>query len=224
MIKLSKRLADIASLVPIDSSVIDVGCDHALLDIYLYEHNLVRKIIASDINAGALDNAKENITKYKLTDYIETRLGNGLDTLKDDDGIDTIVISGMGAHTIVGIMKNNLKKLKNINTIIVQSNTKLFFLRSELTKLNYKIDEELILEDNQKVYTIIRFVKGHKYYSKKELYFGPILLEKKSATFTKYHKQELEKLNIFLHLIPKKKILERYKIKKEIKLYRGVIN
>ena len=41
---------------------------------------------------------------------IETRLGNGLDTLKNTDDIDTIIISGMGAHTAVGILKNNLKK------------------------------------------------------------------------------------------------------------------
>ena len=221
---ISKRLRAISDFISDNSFILDVGCDHALLDIYLYENKLVKKIIASDINVGALDNAKENIRKYKLTDCIETRLGNGLDTLNESDRVDTIVISGMGAHTIVGIMKNNLKKLNNINTIIIQSNTKLFFLRSELTKLNYQIDEELITEDNQKVYTIIRFIKGHKHYSKKELYFGPILLAKKTKTFIKYHKQELEKLNIFLHLIPKKNILERYKIKKEIKLYQGVID
>ncbi len=32
---ISKRLESIASLIPNNSRVIDVGCDHALLDIYL---------------------------------------------------------------------------------------------------------------------------------------------------------------------------------------------
>ena len=59
MIKLSNRLAAIASLVPLKSSVIDIGCDHALLDIYLYQNKQVEKIIASDINENALNNAKE---------------------------------------------------------------------------------------------------------------------------------------------------------------------
>ena len=138
MIKLSVRLATIASLVPLEASVIDIGCDHALLDIYLYQNKKVKKIIASDVNENALNNAKENIKKNKLIDCIETRLGNGLDTLYEEDKIDTIIISGMGAHTVVGILKNNQNKLVNIDTIIIQSNTKLSFLRKEVTKLNYK--------------------------------------------------------------------------------------
>ena len=36
-IKLSKRLNEIAKLVNKDSILADVGCDHALLDIYLKE-------------------------------------------------------------------------------------------------------------------------------------------------------------------------------------------
>ena len=222
MIKLSKRLEAISSLVPINSSIIDIGCDHALLDIYLHQKKISNKIIASDINANALDNAKENIKKYKLDKYIETRLGSGLDPLNQEDKIDTIIISGMGGHTIVGILKNNKKKLENINTIIIQSNTKLEFLRKEVTKLNYQINDEIILEDNKKIYTIIKFIKGKKKYTKKELYFGPILLKKKDKLFIEKNKQELTKLNLLLKMLPKNKILDRHKIKKEIRLYKNI--
>ena len=190
MIKLSIRLATIASLVPLNTNIIDIGCDHALLDIYLYQSKKVKKIIASDINENALNNARDNIEKYKLANVIETRLGNGLDTLKDKDNIDTIIISGMGAHTVVGILKNNLNKLKNVSTIIIQSNTKLAFLRKEVTKLNYKIQDEEIIKDSNKVYTIIKFVKGKQRYNQKQLYFGPILLQKNSKLFQEHNQQE----------------------------------
>ena len=223
MINISKRLVSIASLVPINSKIIDIGCDHALLDIYLYQHKISSKIIASDVNINALNNAKENIKKYKLDKYIETRLGNGLDTLNNIDDIDTIIISGMGAHTIVGIIKNNLNKLTKINTIIIQSNTKLEFLRKELTKLNYKIENEIMVEDNKKIYTIIKFTKGRERYNKKELFFGPILLKEKSNLFLKYNETELEKLQLLLKLLPKNHLVEKYKIKKEIRLYKNVL-
>ena len=223
MIKLSKRLEAISSLVPINSSIIDIGCDHALLDIYLYQNKISNKIIASDINKNALNNAKENIKKYKLEKYIETRLGNGLDTLNEKDNINTIIISGMGSHTIIGILKNNLNKLKDINTIIIQSNNKLEFLRKEITKLNYLIEDEIMVEDNKKIYTIIKFIKGNKKYTKKELYFGPILLNKQNEVFKKYNKGELDKLKMFLKLLPKNKIIDRYKLKKEIRLYKGIV-
>ena len=66
MIKLSKRLSIVASLIE-SNNIIDVGCDHALLDIYLAQINKDRKIIVSDINENALKNAKDNIKKYKLS-------------------------------------------------------------------------------------------------------------------------------------------------------------
>ena len=80
------------------------------------------------------------------------------------------------------------------------------------------IDNEIILEDNKKIYTIIKFIKGKKKYTKKELYFGPILLKENSNIFKKYISRELEKLNIYLKLIPCNRIIERYKLKKTIKM------
>ena len=220
MIKLSKRLEAISSLIPNNSKVIDIGCDHGLLDIYLYEQKISKKVIASDINKNALNNAKKNIKKNELEKVIETRLGNGLDTLKENDDIDTIIISGMGSHTAVEILKNGLNKLKNINIIVIQSNTKIEFLRKEITKLNYTIEDELLIEDNKKIYTVIKFKKGKSKYTKKELYFGPILLKKNNKLFQLNNQQELEKLYSLLKLLPKNKIIDRYKIKKKISLYK----
>ena len=223
MIKLSKRLETISSLVPRGSKVIDIGCDHGLLDIYLYQKKISQKIIASDVNENALNNAKKNIEKNNLSKNIETRLGNGLDTLNDSDDINTIVISGMGAHTAIGILKTNIKKLEKINTIVIQSNTKIDFLRKEIIKLNYIIDNEILVKDNNKIYTIIRFIKGKKKYNKKELFFGPILLKENSKLFQEYNKIEMQKINLLLKLLPKNKIIERYKIKRKIRMYKKVI-
>lgn len=219
MIKLPKRLEAIANIVPLNSNIIDIGCDHGLLDIYLCQKGISQKIIASDINKSALSNAIANIKKEKLERSIETRLGDGLNIIKESDQIDTAIISGMGAHTIVGILKNNLNTLKKINTIIIQSNTKNYFLRKEITKLNYLIADEKIVKDKDKIYIIIKFIKGKRKYSRKELYFGPILLKENSKLFQEYQHKELEKLLLLQKIIPKNKIIDRYKILKEIKLY-----
>ena len=58
--KISKRLKEIAAYVEKDSYVLDVGCDHALLDIYLIRENICKKTMASDIHEGPLKKAKEN--------------------------------------------------------------------------------------------------------------------------------------------------------------------
>ena len=79
--KLSKRLEAVATLVEVGKRVIDVGCDHAYLDIYLTENN-DNKCIATDINRNALNIAEANIKKYNLQDKIETKLTNGLTDIK----------------------------------------------------------------------------------------------------------------------------------------------
>ena len=220
MIKLSKRLEEISSLVPLKARVVDIGCDHGLLDIYLYQNGIVSKIIASDINENALSNAKENIKNNNLEDIIETRLGSGLEVINLNDKIDTIIISGMGAYTIVEILKNNPEILSTISTIIIQSNTKNYYLRKEITKMNYLIEEEKIVKDNNKYYTIIKFTKGYQKYTKKELYFGPKLLSNSSKIFEEYKNVQYQKLKNIKKSIPKRKFMEHYKIKKELDFYK----
>ena len=61
MIKISKRLLAITSFIRSDAKLVDIGCDHALLDIYLARHNPNIKIIATDIKTGALKQASKNI-------------------------------------------------------------------------------------------------------------------------------------------------------------------
>lgn len=220
MIKLSKRLEEISSLVPLKARVVDIGCDHGLLDIYLYQNGIVSKIIASDINENALSNAKENIKNNNLEDIIETRLGSGLEVINLNDKIDTIIISGMGAYTVVEILKNNPEILSTISTIIIQSNTKNYYLRKEITKMNYLIEEEKIVKDNNKYYTIIKFTKGYQKYTKKELYFGPKLLSNSSKIFEEYKNAQYQKLKNIKKSIPKRKFMECYKIKKELDFYK----
>lgn len=220
MIKLSKRLEVISSLIPNGVKIVDIGCDHGLLSIYLAQSKKVKKVIAADINENALGNAKENIKKYKLEEMIETRLGDGLDVIKEEDEIDSVVIAGMGEHTIIGMFKKNLKKLENIKTMIIQSNTRTPHLRREVVKLGYLIQDEEIVQDGKKIYTVIKFSKGKKRYKEREYYFGPVLLKKNSDVFKEYNKQELAKLYVIKKMIPKYKIIERYKINKKINLYK----
>lgn len=221
MNNLSIRLKEISTFIPDNISLVDIGCDHALLDIYLYKNRKNIKIIATDINENALEQAKKNIKKYKLEDYIETRISNGLNNI-DKDEIDTIVISGMGAHTIVGILYSNMNKLFNVSNIIVQSNNHIEFLRKKITLIGYYIDNEKLVKDNDIIYTIISFKKGKKRYKRKELYFGPYLLKENSSLFKEKNKKDLEKLLFLESIIPKNHYLHRFKIKRKIKLYKNL--
>ena len=78
--------------------IADIGTDHAYIPIFLTEKNLADKIIATDINEGPLNVARENIDKKGLN--IETRLGGGLSVITAGE-IDEIIIAGMGGILII---------------------------------------------------------------------------------------------------------------------------
>ena len=197
---LSKRLQAVATLVDINARVIDVGCDHAYLDIYLTQNN-DNKCIATDINKNALEIAKKNIKKYNLEYKIETKLTNGLTDIKVKDN-DNIVISGMGTYTILEILKTN----KLSNTLIISSNNNIDILRKEVVNLGYYVDSEIFIIDKNKPYIIIKFIKGVKKYNKLDILLGPIL--KNNIEYKKYI---IKKYKNILNNISKKKILLRLK-------------
>ncbi len=218
MIKLSKRLLSIANLVSDNSKVVDIGCDHGLVSIYLAMNKQNISIIASDINQNALDNAIKNINKYHLEDKIKVCLSNGLDNINDE--IDTIIISGMGGHTIVDILTNNQEKLHTVNNIIIQSNNDIEYVRRKIVKLGYCISKEELILDKNIYYTVILFTKGKKKYTNKEYYFGPILLKENSKIFIERKNKEYTKLLNIKNNIPKRKLLIRLKILKELHMYK----
>lgn len=199
---LSKRLEIVATLVDIGSRVIDVGCDHAYLDIYLTLNNK-NNCLATDINPNALKTAKENISKYNLSRKIKTKLTDGLLGV-DVNNDDNIVICGMGTHTILNILNTN----KLSNTLIISSNNNIDILRKEVVKLGYYIDTEIFIVDKNKPYIIIKFIKGFKKYSKLDYILGPILKHNKE-----YKKYLINKYNQILNNISKKKVFIRLKYK-----------
>lgn len=210
--KLSKRLEAVATLVDVGKRVIDVGCDHGYLDIYLTLNN-DNRCIATDINEKALNSAINNIKKFNLEDKIETKLTDGLTDIKINKK-DNIVISGMGTNTIIKILKtNNLS-----NTLIISSNNNIDLLRREVVKLGFYIDTEIFIIDKKKPYIIIKFKKGFRKYNLNDYMFGPIL--KNNIQYRKYmlnkYKELLKKISIrkisirlkYLLLILKLKLLD----------------
>lgn len=223
MSKLSKRLEMVANFIDNnDKSVIDIGCDHGLLSIYLANKFKNLKIIASDVNKNALDNAKKNITKCGLNDRIETRLGSGISVINNNDNIDTIVVAGMGTNTIVKFLKCSRDKLVNVNKIIIQSNTDLYFLRKNMVSMGYFIDDEELVVDKGIIYTIIKFVKGKMKYSYKELYLGPILISKNSDLFVEKCMKELNNMKKILKNISRGHYLYKLKLKKNIRILENI--
>ena len=220
---INKRLKEVGNLVDNGSSFLDIGCDHAFLDIYLAQdkNKKFKKIVASDNKEGPLEQAKNNINQHKLKDKIELRMGNGLDVYTND--LDTIIISGMGGRNIIGIFKSHPECFKTIDTLILSPNNYQMDVRKYLISVNYYIEDEILIKDGKHIYQIMKFKKGKRKYSKKEIFFGPKLLLNKDMMFNMYYTKELTSREIILSLLPKGFSFRKLKLKKEINLIKSTL-
>ena len=188
----SKRLLAIASFINSDDNLIDVGCDHGYLGIYLKKHNQVNKLLLTDLRENALNNAIDNIKKYQLD--IDTYLTDGIKGIKVKK-FNTISISGMGTQTILKIL-SELKKRNTINKLIIQSNNDLDILRSCINGMGYYLEDEITVYENDIYYVICKFVKSKEKNTNEEIRFG-IVKEDKIEYFNylvEYYSNILKKI------------------------------
>lgn len=201
---ITKRLLDIASLVDRVETLADIGTDHGYLPIYLIKNNIASFALACDVAIMPLESAKQNIKKYGLEDKIKLILCDGLSNVNK---VDCVIISGMGGHLIIDILKN-----RNIdyNTYILQANNNVDILRRYLSENGFKIIDEKISYDHKKFYEIIKVTHGQQALNEQEITYGPINLINKSTFFIAKWKEILQRYqNIVTDFTGSKEELEK---------------
>ena len=220
--KINTRLKTIGDLVPLSSYPLDIGCDHALLSIYLVKEKGLSKTVASDNKSGPLKKARENVNFYKVSDKVELIEAEGLNSYKEV--IDTITILCMWGLNINKILDDYKRYLKNITTLILSPNNYSDAVKRKLLKLGYHIDNEVLVKEKNIIYQIFVFKRGRKYYSYKKLFLGPVLSKKKDTLTIEYYKNLLENKKALLKALPKS-FRNKIKVtKKEIKYLEDIIN
>lgn len=213
---LTPRLKLIADLVE-GKTVADIGTDHAYIPIHLMKNGRCDRVIASDVNKGPSEIAKNHIKSEGLE--IEVRTGSGLSVLMPGE-VQDIIIAGMGGKLICEILEANAEVAKNSRLILQPMNGQ-YELRTFLLKEGYNISYEDLALEGFKVYNVIVcdmnkepltykgerdlhipiFLEGHTYY--------PQLKAKKIREFTKiisgYEKStsdiDVQRLDIYKNIL-----------------------
>lgn len=152
---ISFRLENIASMVEKCDSMVDVGTDHGYIPIYLVKNKVCNRAVASDINRGPVEKAKNNVILENLQDKISCRLGGGLTTVKPHE-VNCAVIAGMGGNLIRDILEESLDVFKNLDYAILQPMQNAEVLRKYIYLSGYKIIDEGLCIDENKFYEIIK--------------------------------------------------------------------
>ena len=190
-ITLSPRLEKIAELIENAKNAADIGTDHAYLPVALIQRGKAETAIASDIRPGPLKHAEDTVRKYGMADKVSLRLGPGLETVTLKDGVDVIIIAGMGGETIAAILENSVDIVKNAKTIIAQPMTSAPELREYIYDKGFADIQETLAVEGEKIYNIISMKPGcenHPPLKPYELIAGRDLIERKPEHFDRYIK------------------------------------
>ncbi len=159
--QLSLRLSAVARMVTEGNRLVDVGCDHGYLPVYLVLEKKIPGAIAMDVRKGPLSRAKEHIGEYGLGEYIETRLSDGLKALKEGEG-DTLVMAGMGGPLMERILTDGEEVLKGFQELILQPQSDIrHFRRFLLDSGRVIVEEDIVLEDG-KFYPMMKAVSAEQ--------------------------------------------------------------
>ncbi|KRL63648.1 tRNA (adenine(22)-N(1))-methyltransferase [Lactobacillus psittaci] len=197
---LETRLAHLAAMVDENTRLADIGTDHAYLPIDLVKSGKIQFAIASDVAKGPLDNAKTDILEAGLSNQIQTRLGSGLETIKPEDKIETVVIAGMGGKLMTDLLEAAKEKDELYPTLILEPNIGESGVRKWLMEHNYQIIQEEIIDTAGHIYELIKAILTDKMHqlSDKEILFGPFLLKEKNSVFIKKWTNQLAYQNQLL--------------------------
>ncbi len=188
---MTPRLMAVANMVNNSNIVADIGTDHGYVPVYLVLNNMTKNALAMDINEGPLKRADENIKKFHLSDRIKTRLSDGLTGL-DDNEVDTVIIAGMGGILINNIIDKDKERLSSVKKYILQPMTAIEETRKYLEKNDFKIVDEALAKEGEKIYTLISAVPGKMKIAKEiNYYIGEHLIKNRDKILPEYIKGKI---------------------------------
>lgn len=195
MIQLSKRLAAVGALVTQGNTLADVGCDHGYLPIYLVQCQRIPRAIAMDVRQGPLSRARGHVEAYGLLDYIELRMGDGLEALEPGE-VQTVVAAGMGGPLMEKILKKGGRQLASVRELILQPQSQVGHFRKFLRELPFTVADEDMVKEDGKYYPVVRLAPGkmERDWTEAEYLYGKCLLKKRHPVLWEYLCREEKKL------------------------------
>ncbi|MGY3775691.1 tRNA (adenine(22)-N(1))-methyltransferase [Helcococcus sueciensis] len=184
------RIDKIVEFVDENKIVADIGSDHGITAIKIYEEKKPKKVIATDISKESLQKLVDKLQHSRYD--IETIVTDGIRDLPKN--IDEIIISGMGGYLISKIIKNGIDVAKLADKLILQANNSLDHLRKFLHSEGFEIIDEANVYEENYIYTIIvtKYTNQVNKYDNNDYYiYGKKNIENKDELTIKYIEREL---------------------------------
>lgn len=152
---LSNRMQALTDMVTPGTVITDVGCDHGFVSVYLVQKGISPRVIAMDVRSGPLEHAREHIREYGLEDSIETRLSDGLHSLKTGEAAG-MICAGMGGPLMEKILTEGREQARGFKELILQPQSEIPHFRTFLMEEGYLLTDENIIYEEGKYYFMMK--------------------------------------------------------------------
>ena len=184
---LGARLETAASFIPPGSVVVDIGTDHARLQIWLVKTGRCTHVTASDIADIPIRRARENVARWEVSRMVRVIQGAGFDGIAPGS-FTHAVICGMGGETICAILQE-ANRLKDPNVrLLLQPMTDFALLRRFLSSRGSGILDEEIVESEHRLYQClaVSFTGCPYTLTEAEAEVGPLNIKRRDPVFLRY--------------------------------------
>lgn len=198
---LSQRLRAVAALVPPASRVADIGTGHGLLPLWLLARSRVTHCIATE----KTPETGPDLPRLPAFPELEVRFGDGLEALHAGDRLDVLILSGLGARTILRILEENPSAVSGVPRLVLQPQTEAGRLRRWLVEHGRPIVAEHMVLDRGRFYVAIAAGTGRARIPSHEtldayelLEAGPCLVSSGNPLVRSYWRRTLSRLDRIL--------------------------
>ena len=182
-ITLDARLSLAFDLYDPSELAADIGTDHARLPAALLQRGRCQHMILTDLSESALNNARGEIVRFRLTDRVTFRCGDGLLPLQEPCRM--ISVTGMGGRTIQDILLAGQDRLQGAS-LILSAHTDLPLIREAVCRVGYHLDREEPCFCAGRFYLVLRARPGAVEMTPREIRLGGPLFDSSSDCLIPY--------------------------------------
>jgi len=142
-------------MVPAGSCVADVGTDAARLPRLLLRSGTARRCIATDTVGAGLSLAERLCSRELEAGSLELRRASGLAALVPDDGVDVLMLTGLGAHKMVEILGDDEPRRLGVRRLVLQPQTDPVLVRRWLLEHGYAVVRETMVRERGYDYVVL---------------------------------------------------------------------
>lgn len=192
---LKGRLKLIYDMIPPCGVLSDIGTDHAFIPAKALLDGRCKRAIACDVKKGPLERADRTRKEYRLEDYMELRLGSGLEPITEDEA-DCVVLAGMGGILIAELIETSIEKAKKARCLVLQPMIGQEILRPFLWQNGFEVLDEGLTKEGNKLYQVISAKytgQRREHWDRMYEYIGEHLITKRDPLLPEWLEDRLTK-------------------------------